>query len=222
MGDAMFRIKICGMTSCDDARAAANAGADAIGLNFYPRSRRFVSLDIAAQIAATLPDGVTTVGVFVNATADEINQVVERVGLGCVQLHGDEPPTLLAQLASHVPIVRAYRCGADGLAPLSQYFTACRTHGREPDAVLVDADAGADYGGTGEAADWWLVAKEKHLLGAVPLVLAGGLTPRNVAAAVAAVRPHGVDVASGVESEPGRKDVALVQQFIAAARSALA
>ena len=181
-----------------------------------------VALDIAAQIVATLPDGVTTVGVFVNATADEINQVVERVGLGCVQLHGDEPPTLLAQLASHVPIVRAYRCGADGLAPLAQYITACRTHGRAPDAVLVDADAGGDFGGTGRAADWSLVAKERDVLGAVHLVLAGGLTPRNVsAAAIAAVRPDGVDVASGVESAPGRKDAAMVARFVAAAPEAL-
>ena len=221
IGGVMFRIKICGITSSDDARAAVAAGADAIGLNFYPRSKRFVSPEVAAQIAAALPDDVIAVGVFVNTAAEEINEVARQVGLDCVQLHGDEPPAFAAQLAPGVLVVRAHRCGVDGLAPLAQYLTACRAAGRVPDAVLVDADAGGDYGGTGEAADWSLVAREKHVLGEVPLVLAGGLTADNVAAAVTAVRPHGVDVASGVESAPGQKDAALVQRFVAAARQAL-
>ncbi len=218
----MFRIKICGMTSSDDALAAADAGADAIGLNFYPRSKRYVSPDVAEKIAAAVPDSVTKVGVFVNATAGEIAQVVDRVGLHCVQLHGDEPPALAAELPPGVSVLRAHRCTADGLALLRDYIDRCREAGCSLDAVLVDADAGSDFGGTGRAADWALVARERTMLGAVPLILAGGLTPDNVCQAIAAVRPDGVDVASGVESEPGRKDVALVTRFVAVAREALA
>jgi phosphoribosylanthranilate isomerase len=217
----VFRIKICGMTSIDDARAAVDAGADAIGLNFYQRSRRYILPEQAEQIAAAVPGEVTTVGVFVNATAEEINQIVDRVGLNCAQLHGDEPPTLSAQLPAQVLIVRAYRCGEEGLTPLAHHLTTCRARGRAPDAVLVDADARSDYGGTGRAADWSLVAKEREALGDVPLILAGGLTPENVGEAIAVVRPDGVDVASGVESGPGRKDAVLVARFIAAARDAL-
>jgi phosphoribosylanthranilate isomerase len=217
----MFRIKICGMTSVEDARAAAEAGADAIGLNFYPRSRRFVRPETAARIAAAVPRDVTKVGVFVNATAEEIRRIAELVGLDCVQLHGDEPPALVAQLPPQVAVVRAYRCTVDGLAPLAEYLAACPAHGRALDAVLVDADAGGDYGGTGQAADWSLVARERDALGGTPLVLAGGLTPENVSEAIAQVHPDGVDVASGVESRPGRKDAALVARFVAAAREAL-
>ena len=119
-------------------------------------------------------------------------------------------------------IVRAHRCGRDGLAPLAKYLVDCRALGRVPDAVLIDADAAAEYGGTGQRADWARIASQRELLGELPLILAGGLTPDNVAAAIAAVRPDGVDVASGVESGPGRKDAELVRRFIAAARDAFA
>jgi phosphoribosylanthranilate isomerase len=217
----MFRIKICGMTSSDDVRAAADAGADAIGLNFYRRSRRYVFPEVAKQIGAMVPDEVTKVGVFVNAPAEEIKQIVNLVGLDCVQLHGDEPPALPSGLPPHIAIVRAFRCGADGLTPLVDYLAACRAHGRAIDAVLVDADAQADYGGTGRVADWSLVARDRNMLGNVPLILAGGLTPENVGGAIVLVRPDGVDVASGVEREPGRKDAALVRRFVVAARDAL-
>lgn len=218
----MFRIKICGITTLVDARFAADAGADAIGLNFFSKSRRYVDKQFARQIADAVPAGVLKVGVFVNHNAHEIAETIERVGLDAVQLHGDERPELIARLPASVRIVRAHRCGAGGLAPMMRYLDECRAFGRLPDAVLVDADAGANFGGSGELADWALIAEQRAALAGLPLILAGGLTPANVAAAVAAVSPDGVDVASGVEREPGRNDPALVAQFIAAARDALA
>lgn len=213
----MFRIKICGITNLDDARSAAAAGADAIGLNFFSKSRRFVDPEIARAVATSLPASVTKVGVFVNHSADEIAEIVKHVGLDYIQLHGDEVPQLLTQLPKHVGIVRAHRCTKDGLAPLAHYLDECRANGRVPNAVLIDADSGAEFGGTGELADWALVARERALLAGLPLILAGGLKPTNVSAAIAAVRPDAVDVASGVECTPGLKDKALVAQFISAA-----
>jgi phosphoribosylanthranilate isomerase len=218
----MFRIKICGITNEADARAAADAGADAVGFNFFRKSRRFVEPDAARRIAADLPAGVMRVGVFVNHSADEIANIVETVKLDCVQLHGDEPATILAELLTTVKIVRTFRCGGDGLAPLAKHWDESRKWGRMPDAVLIDADAGADFGGSGARADWPRIAADRGLLADVRLVLAGGLEPDNVAAAIAAVRPDGVDVASGVERYPGQKDATLIQRFVAEARAALA
>lgn len=219
---SIFEIKICGITSVRDALAVANAGADAIGLNFWPKSQRFVGLETAREIAAALPSGVTKVGVFVNAAVEEIALTVDRVGLDWIQLHGDEPAELLAQLPPRLSILRAFSCGKNGLAPLTQYFAESRKCGRAPDAVLVDADAASEFGGTGRRADWARIAQDRSLIGGLPLILAGGLTPLNVAAAIEAVRPDAVDVASGVEGQPGRKDAALVEQFVAAARMAFA
>jgi phosphoribosylanthranilate isomerase len=216
----MFRIKICGITNIADARAAADAGADAIGLNFFSKSRRFVDVESARNIAAAVPPGVTKVGVFVNADIGGIAQAVERVGLDAIQLHGDEPALTIAQLPRHVQIIRAYRCGRGGLSPLASHLQQCAELGRMPDGVLIDADAGADFGGSGELADWALIDRNRDALAGLPLVLAGGLTPENVATAIAAVRPNAVDVASGVEREPGRKDQARIAKFIAAARDA--
>ena len=115
----------------------------------------------------------------------------------------------------------AFRCGDDGLAPLARYLLAAKNSGRAPDAVLVDAATEGEFGGTGRRADWARIAQDRNLIGELPLVLAGGLTPQNVAAAIDAVRPDGVDVASGVESRPGVKDAELVEKFVAAARLAL-
>jgi phosphoribosylanthranilate isomerase len=218
----MFRIKICGITNEADGVAASDAGADAVGLNFFRKSRRFVEPDIACQIAAAMPAGMMRVGVFVNHSVDEIANIVQTVGLDCVQLHGDEPATRLVELPTTVKIVRAYRCGNDGLGPLAKYLDECRRLGRVPDAVLIDADAGEDYGGSGARADWARISAGRELLGGVQLVLAGGLGPGNVATAIAAVRPDAVDVASGVELRPGQKDASLVQRFVAEASAALA
>jgi phosphoribosylanthranilate isomerase len=217
---SIFQIKICGITSAEDALAAARAGADAIGLNFWPQSRRFVSAKKAREIVGTLPASVTKVGVFVNAAPADITAIVDEVGLDWIQLHGDEPPELLAKLPPRVPILRAFRCGENGLAPLTKYLTASKVNGCAPDAVLIDADAAGDFGGTGHLADWSQIAQGRNPLSGLPLILAGGLTPQNIAAAIEAVRPDGVDVASGVESRPGVKDAVLIENFVAAARAA--
>jgi phosphoribosylanthranilate isomerase len=216
----MFRIKICGITNERDALAAAEAGADAIGLNFFQKSRRFIEPETARQITAAVPAGILKVGVFVNLTVAEISSIVSRVGLDAVQLHGDESPQIIAELLKDVRVLRAHRCGSDGLMSLSQFLAVSRAAGRMPDAVLIDADAGSDFGGTGQRADWDLIAREREALQKLPLILAGGLTLGNVAAAIAAVAPEGVDVASGVESAPGKKDQAKVRDFIVAAREA--
>lgn len=216
----MFRIKICGITNLNDALAAVDAGADAVGLNFFSKSRRFVDIGTAREIVAALPTGVSKVGVFVNHEAGEIAEILKHVELDFVQLHGDEPPTLLGQLPKNVGIVRAFRGGKEGLVKVSRYLDECRFLGRLPDAVLIDADAGTQFGGTGLLADWTLIAEQRAALAGLPLLLAGGLTPDNVAEAIAAVRPDGVDVASGVEREPGLKDKDLVTRFIAVARNA--
>lgn len=218
----MFRIKICGVTNVDDALDAAAAGADAIGLNFYRGSKRFIDVPTAESIDVSLPAGVKRIGVFVNAEAGQIAAVAEKVRLSCVQLHGDERPEFLAELPHSLVVIRAFRCGDQGLAPLRSYLADCRALGRMPDAILVDADAGKQFGGTGRPAEWKRIALERELIAETPLILGGGLTPTNVADAIASVRPDGVDVASGVEREPGRKDAALVRQFVAAARGAFA
>jgi phosphoribosylanthranilate isomerase len=216
----MFRIKICGVTNPDDARAAVDAGADALGFNFYRSSKRFIEFDVARQIVETVPARVAKVGVFVNHSAREIQEAAEVLRPAYIQLHGDEPAELLSDLPVEIKIIRAYRCGAEGLKPLASYLEKCGSLGRVPDAILLDADAAGAFGGTGQAADWSLISNQRAMLGVAPLVLAGGLTPANVGRAIAAVRPDAVDVASGVERQPRSKDHELVKQFAAAASEA--
>lgn len=217
----MFRIKICGITKPRDAKAAVEAGADAIGLNFCPSSPRLVSMEGAAEIVGALPSGVAKVGVFVNMPAQEVCARFDRLGLDWIQLHGDEPPQFLSALGDR-RVLRALRVGPDGIAPAERYLAACRDAGRLPQAVLIDAHVPGQYGGTGQAADWGMLAEPRLWLMGLPLVLAGGLTPENVAEAIAAVRPDAVDVASGVESSAGWKDPERMARFVAAARSAAA
>ncbi|MBX3433538.1 MAG: phosphoribosylanthranilate isomerase [Pirellulales bacterium] len=217
----MFRIKICGVTTVADARVAVDAGADAIGLNFYPRSSRCVSLEQAREIAVAVGADALVVGVFVNESPQAIANVAAEVGLHALQLHGDEPAPSLAALPS-LPLVRARRMGDGGLAELAADLAACRAAGRVPAALLVDAPAVAgQYGGGGEPFAWERIADRGEEFAGVPVILAGGLRPENVAQAVLAARPDGVDVASGVESSPGRKNAELVRQFIETARQAL-
>lgn len=216
----MFRIKICGVTNADDARAAANAGADALGFNFYRSSKRFIEREVAQQIADIVPDRVAKVGVFVNHSIREIQDAIESLRPSYLQLHGNEPAELLSELPAEIKIIRAYRCGPSGLAPLARYLARCHSLGRTPDAILLDADAAGAFGGTGRAADWTLIANQRAMLGDAPLILAGGLTPTNVGQAITAVRPDAVDVASGVERQPRLKDGDLMKQFIEAARKA--
>lgn len=214
----MFRVKICGLTTPEDAACLAGASVDAAGLNFYSRSVRFVSHDSARQIAAALPQGVLRVGVFVNASSAEILRCVRQTPLDCVQLHGDEPPEQLVELGP-TPLVKAFACTTDFLDRISRFLDAADRLGRRPDLILLDAAAQQVRGGSGQTADWSLARRYHELPGAPPLVLAGGLRAENVARAIAEVRPSAVDTASGVESSPGRKDPALVRAFAAAARS---
>jgi phosphoribosylanthranilate isomerase len=215
----VFRIKICGITTVSDARSAVEAGADAIGLNFFRGSPRFVTLDVAREIAAALPPGVAKVGLFVNASPAEIRSVAEALELDCVQLHGDEPPEHLAKLMG-LAVMRAFRLGPDGLTSVSLYLRACGELGASPQYVLLDAMKSGQYGGTGATFDWQRAIDYLGLPNVPPLVLAGGLTDENVAEAIALVQPTAVDTASGVELAPGRKDIARMMRFVAMARSA--
>lgn len=197
-------VKICGITRAADAEAAVALGASAIGFIFWADSARFIDPYRARAIAAGLPPFVTPVGVFVNQPAKYVNAVASLVRLGAVQLHGDETPDLLPRF--HRPVVKAVaRIDAD-------------TATAWPDRVrlLVDADDPVRRGGTGAKADWAAAAR---LAAVRPIVLAGGLTPANVADAVRQVRPFGIDVSSGVEVSPGIKDPARMEQLFAALRA---
>lgn len=224
----MFRIKICGVTRTEDALAAAAAGADAVGLNFYERSPRSVSLAEGAKIAAALPAEVLRVGVFVNASVPEIERACREVSLDLVQLHGDEPPALLAQLAGllisdrQIPLARAFRCRETGLSPVRDYLAECDRLGAPPSVVLLDACAAGQYGGTGKVVDWNMVRQEQRAAPLGHVALAGGLTPENVAEAIRVAGPAAVDTASGVESSPGVKDHQRIESFVAQARQAFA
>ncbi len=149
----MFRIKICGITNQDDALAVVQAGADAIGLNFYPPSPRFIDRKKARQIVGVLPAELVKTGVFVNATAREICQTFDDLPLDLIQLHGDEPPEFIAQLGAR-PVMRAFRLSSDGLNPVWEYLERCKRLGCVPRLVLIDALVKRVYGGTGEKGDW--------------------------------------------------------------------
>jgi phosphoribosylanthranilate isomerase len=212
-----IKVKVCGLTRPAEARACAEAGADWIGLNFHPASPRRVDRTLAVEILSALPAGVEAVGLFVNRPPAEVAELARELGLRTVQLHGDEPPAHLVALG-HLFLVRAFRLADPAsIVRMSSYLEECRRLGRLPDAVLVDAHVPGLEGGTGRE-----IAGD--LLDALPplpnLILAGGLTPENVAARAARVRPWMVDVASGVESAPGRKDPDRVAAFVRAARQA--
>ncbi len=214
----MFRIKICGITQPVDAVAAAAAGADAIGLNFYPRSKRFVADDVADEIILAVTEGVLRVGVFVNSPAEQVVERVRRFKLSGVQLHGNEPPEYLRALGD-VSVVVALRAISCKLNDAIDHVAACRRAGNVA-AVLWDAPT-KEFGGTGALADWSAAIAFRQRVTDVPLILAGGLTPENVASAIKEVQPYGVDVATGVEASPGLKDASLLSKFVAAARSNL-
>jgi phosphoribosylanthranilate isomerase len=219
----MFQIKICGLTSAADAVAAVEAGADALGLNFYPQSPRFITREVAREIVAAVGEKYGTkvckVGLFVNATADEIVATYDDLGLDLIQLHGDERPDLLRALAPR-PVMKAFRLGPDGLAPLRRWFDDAMRGALMPRLVLLDAYSAGRYGGTGITTDWPTAAAYAATPGLPPCVLAGGLTAENIAEAIGAVRPAAIDTAGGVESRPGIKDTAKMQAFVSAARKA--
>ncbi len=204
------RVKVCGVTRLDDAKATWDAGVDALGLNFYAKSPRCVDMATAALLAATRPALGAVVGVFVNAPPDEVRAKVRECGLTAVQLHGDEPPS--ACLGYGVPVIKALRVhGPADVARAREYVGVCDVAG-----LLLDG-AAPGYGGGGVGFDWSLVASLSGC--GVPVLVAGGLKPANVAEAVRATRPYGVDVASGVESAPGIKDLDAVRAFVRLAKS---
>lgn len=234
----MFRIKICGITNREDAIAALEAGADAIGLNFYAKSQRCVSVPAARAITDAIYDAASVghsrrpsaliyaVGVFVNHSAAEVLQIYEDARLAVAQLHGDEPPEFFGLLPD-IPAIRVRRLAGNEYDSLASDVRACRDavaaarlQVNSPCAVLVDA-VSDQYGGTGETVSWTALADSVRQLDC-PLILAGGLTPQNVAEAIRIVRPYAVDVASGVESAPGKKDPAKVRDFVVAAQAAFA
>ncbi len=220
MNDALFHVKICGVTSADDARMIVESGADAIGLNFYPRSPRFVEDAIAERIIEAIPSTVCRVGVFVNEPAEEIRRRAERLNLNVIQLHGDEAPEDLEDLQG-LKLIRAFRVG-NSLDPIDEFLSRAIELSQDIAMLLVDGRLSGEYGGTGQTADWDLVAEHASHSAWPPLALAGGLTAENVAEAIRRVRPGAVDTASGVESSPGVKDPGQVKRFVQAARSALA
>jgi phosphoribosylanthranilate isomerase len=196
------RVKICGITRVEDAVSAVNAGADAIGLVFYAQSPRCVSVEQAQKIAAVIPPFVSVVGLFVNAPKAEIEAVLSKVRLDILQFHGDETAAECAQF--NLPYYKAIRVKAGtNLVQCAQDFHSAK-------ALLLDAHSDAAFGGTGQTFDWNLIPN--HLTKAV--ILAGGLTPNNVADAIKQVRPYAVDVSGGVEQTKGIKDAAKVAAFM--------
>src|SRR5713226_9606288 len=206
----MIRIKICGITNLADAKAATEAGANSLGFNFYEKSlRRIVTAD-AAQIRSKLPKEVEAVGVFVNATPADINSLRAFVRFDSAQLHGDESPDIVSRVASSLPVIKAFRVDANfPLATLNRYAGVF--------AFLLDAARAGQYGGTGQTTDWDFARRAATNR---RIILSGGLRVENVADAVRIVRPYGVDVASGLETKPGKKDHAQLKAFIDEVRRA--
>ncbi|HET8938391.1 MAG TPA: phosphoribosylanthranilate isomerase [Polyangiales bacterium] len=202
----MTHVKVCGVTSVEDVELCVAAGVDAIGLNFAPSSPRCLTLEAAAKLMLAIPAHVLSVGVFVDADLAQLQHYKSVLSLGCLQLHGDETPELLAQLLPHA--YKALRVRGPEV-----HAEAARFAGEH---VLLDAYVPGAHGGTGARFDWDLA---RELSRVRKVTLAGGLTPENVAEAIAVVQPYCVDVASGVERSPGRKDPARVQAFVRAARA---
>jgi phosphoribosylanthranilate isomerase len=192
----MVRVKICGITNWTDARLAVTAGADALGFNFYRKSPRYIAPDEARLIATRLPRRVLLVGVFVNASPEDVLRAARNVDLNLVQLHGEESPSDVEELSGSFPVVKAFRVrNGFGGERLKRYRGAA--------AFLLDGFDAKRRGGTGKTFDW-SVAKKAKKYGAI--IIAGGLTPENIASAIRQTKPFGVDICSGVESRPGRKD----------------
>jgi len=203
------RVKICGITRLEDARLAIELGAHALGFNFYEKSPRCLAPAEAWKILRKLPALVATVGVFVNWDSASIIALAKSLRLSAVQLHGDQSATITAECARHFPVIKAFRTKS------KFQFTQFRAHNAAASFLLDAATSGTkskNYGGTGRLADWKIA---KRVAEKYPILLAGGLTPENIAEAILTVRPYAVDLASGVESTPGKKDPAKLRAFFA-------
>ena len=202
--DRLF-IKICGVTNADDAACAVESGADAIGFNFYPSSKRFIVPENAREISEALDVSILRVGVFVNPAQDYVDATIRQVALNAIQFSGNETPDDVSGYQLRV-FKAIHITGVESLAALKLYGV---------DAFLLDTHREGEFGGTGETFDWDVARKAKQF---GKVILAGGLTPGNVSPAVRLVRPYGVDVSSGVESRPGIKDHKKIRDFIRRAR----
>jgi phosphoribosylanthranilate isomerase len=204
------RVKICGVTNLGDAKAAVDAGANSLGFNFYEKSLRRISTADAAQIRSKLPKEIECVGVFVNASPADINSLRAFVRFDAAQLHGDEDSDIVSRVAKTVPVIKAFRVDAKfALTTLDSFGEAF--------AFLLDAARAGQYGGTGQTTDWEVArraAKSRRI------ILSGGLKVENVAEAIRTVLPYAVDVASGLETKPGKKDHAKMREFIDEVRRA--
>jgi len=209
----MTKVKICGITNLEDARHAANSGADALGFNFYEGSPRYIQPALAASIIQQLNGETLNIGVFVNEDLDNVSTIALSIGLDAVQLHGDEDPAYVEEcnLRSGLPVIKVFRVGSSfSMGELTRY---------RPDAILLDTLSENGIGGTGKVFNWATAAK---ITGFFPKVyLAGGLSPENVGDAIRLVRPYAVDACSLLENAPGRKDSDKIGRFIVAAKEAL-
>lgn len=206
----MVLVKICGITNWPDAKAACDLGANLLGFNFYEKSLRRVSTVEAATMRAKLPKGVESVGIFVNAKPADITSLHGFVRFDAAQLHGDETPGIVSEIARTVRVIKAFRAAA-------AFPTAILDKYHEAFAFLMDGSRAGQFGGTGAAADWNVA---RQVVASHRIILAGGLTPENVGDAIRTVRPYGVDVASGVETKPGKKDQGKLKAFLEEVRRA--
>lgn len=200
------RVKICGITNWADAKAAIDAGADALGFNFYAKSPRRIAVSHAREIIKRMPRGVSAVGVFVNAPVKEILKTAREVNLSAVQLHGDESPQAAKQLSRQLPVIKAFRVGLSFCVDELKRYPAAA-------AFLLDGFDGKLRGGTGRSFDWSLAKQAKRY---APVIVAGGLTKENAKKAIRTAEPFAIDVCSGVEASPGKKDLRKVRQFMKA------
>jgi phosphoribosylanthranilate isomerase len=197
------RVKICGVGTYNEAQTALDCGADALGFNFWEKSARYIKPEDAREIIRRLPPFINCVGVFVNEDAESIKRIVEQTQINAVQLHGDEEPAFCNRLGS-VKIIKAFRIGEDFDIEVIKTFPAS--------AFLLDSKVKGEYGGTGQRFDWRIAVEAKPI---APIILAGGINLENVAEAIHHVSPYAVDVCSGVEAEPGRKDLQKLREFMA-------
>jgi len=205
----MVKVKICGITNWTDARRAVTAGADFLGFNFYPPSPRYISPAKARRIVRRLPERITVVGVFVNEPEEKMLRIARAVGLDYLQLHGDESPELISRLKPAFPVIKALRVQ-------ESFRSAQLARFKRASAFLLDGFQPRRYGGTGKTFNWTVARRAKT---GRKIFLAGGLTPQNVAAAIRAARPYAVDVCSGVEARPGKKDPARVKAMMQAVQN---